>query len=424
MGRHGLKINMKSRIGAVFFALLYHGLVQASSNVLPRPNSESLGMADANVALTSGPAAQFINPAGLAHLPPGTRHWETGAYLGVADARFSRATPASAANAMDVNARTGYPVVPYFAIAVPYTERITLGFAVDSPHGLSVEWKDRTWEVNLGSLGSADMVKLVRLTVLRFGPTAAWRLNGGWSVGARLFAQYVEAIDENDIATLRADGTSVGTQLGVQYRHADFIFGASYTTPTDTKLKGKQDNIHPAATSLIAGDVNTRYLLPGRLQTGVAFRLRPDLWWETDLDWIGWSYYDELRIYQSDGSVISPAKAARHYSDTLSVRTGLKWQKSPRLTLHAGFGYDPTPVPERDATPTTSFLRRSRIAVGGQYELDRDRRLDFAYQFIYGHKRRIDATDQDLFGSTDTRLFEGTYRTQAHVFGLSFTNRF
>ncbi len=405
-------------------ALLAAGLAQASSNVLPRPNSESLGMADANVALASGPAAQFINPANLVDIRQGARLWEAGTLLAQVDGHFARNTPASAARAMDINARTAYPLIPYAAIAVPYTERLTLGFAIDSPHGLAVEWKDHTWDVNLGALGSADMVKLAQLTVLRFGPAAAWRLDGGWSIGTRLFAQYVEAIDENDIATLRAHGTSAGLQLGARYRTPDFAFGISYTTPTNTKVEGKQDNIHAAATTLVPGDVHTRILLPDRLQTGVAFRLRPSLWWELDLDWIGWSYYDELRIYQSDDSVISAAKAARHYTDTLSVRTGLKWEQSPRLTLHAGFGYDPTPVPERDVAPSASFLRKSRIAFGGRYQLGNDRQIDFAYQFIYGHKRRIDATDQDLFGSTDTRLYEGTYESRSHVFGINFTARF
>lgn len=406
------------------FSLLAAGLAQASSNVLPRPDSESLGMADANVALASGPAAQIINPAGLTDLPAGTRRWEAGTLIGQVDTHFSRSRAASGAGATDINARQAYPVVPYFAIATPYTGNVTLGFAVDSPHGLSTEWKDHTWDVNLGGLGSADMVKLVQLTVLRFGPTVAWRLNDGWRVGARAFGQYVEAIDENDIATLRAHGLSAGLHLGVRYRAPDFIFGAAYTTPTNTKLRGKQDNIHPAATSLRPGDVQTRYLLPGRLQIGTAFRLHPDLWWEMDLDWIGWSYVDELRIYQADGSIISPAKAARHYTDTLSVRTGLKWARSPALTLHAGIGYDPTPIPERDATPAGSFLRKTRLAIGARYSMDRDRQLDFAYQFIYGHKRRIDATDQDLFGSTDTHLYEGIYESRTHVFGLSFSARF
>ena len=106
------------------------------------------------------------------------------------------------------------------------------------------------------------------------------------------------------------------------------------------------------------------------------------------------------------------------------MRTGLKWQKSQRLTLHAGLGYDPTPVPERDASPTTSFLRKTRLAFGGRYQLERGTNIDFAYQFIYGHKRRIDATDQDLFGSTDTHLFEGTYESRAHVLSVSFTAGF
>ncbi|MBI3574612.1 MAG: outer membrane protein transport protein [Gammaproteobacteria bacterium] len=415
---------MKSRIGAVIFVCGCPGLVHASGNVLPRANSESLGMADANVALASGPAAQIINPANIVDIPRGVTQWESGTLLGRADASFSRTTATSAGRAGDVNARTTYPLVPFFAIANRWSERVTIGFSVDSPHGLSSEWKDHTWDVDLGSLGSGDMVKLSQLTVLRFGPTAAWRVDERWSVGARLFAQYVEAIDENDIATLRASGTSAGLQLGVRYRTPEFIFGAAYTTPTNTKLNGEQTNIHAAATSLVPGTVNTRMLLPARLQAGLAFRLYPALWWEVDLDWIGWSYNDSLTIYQANGTVISPNKAVRHYNDTLSFRTGLKWEKSARLTLHAGYGYDPTPVPERDASPSTSFLRKSRLAFGGRYQLERGAHLDFAYQFIYGHPRKINASDQDLFGSTDTHLFEGTYESRSHVLGLSFTARF
>lgn len=415
---------MKSRIGTIVFTFMYAGLVQASSNVLPRANSESLGMADANVALASGPAAQIINPANLVDIPHGATQWESGALLGMANASFSRSTAASAASAGDFNARTTYPLVPFFAVANRWSERVVVGFSVDTPHGLSSEWKDHTWEVSLGGFGSADMVKLAQLTVIRFGPSVAWQSSENWSTGVRLFGQYVEAIDESDIATQRADGTSLGAQIGVRYRTPDLKVGLAYTTPTSTKLNGKQDNIHAAATSLIPGDINTRILLPSRVQTGVAFRVRPDLWWEVDLDWIGWSYYDQLSIYQSNGALTNANKNERHYSDTLSFRTGLKWTRSPRLTLHAGYGYDPTPVPERDASPSTSFLRKSRLAFGGRYQLERDARLDFAYQFIYGHPREISASDQDLFGGTDTHLFEGTYRTETHVLGLSFNSRF
>src|SRR3989344_4745392 len=279
---------MKSRIGTIVFICMYTGLVQASSNVLPRPNSESLGMADANVALASGPVAQIINPANLVDIPHGALRWETCALLGMANASFSRTTAASAASAGDFNARTTYPLVPFFAVANRWSERVVVGFSVDTPHGLSSEWKDHTWEVSLGSLGSADMVKLAQLTVIRFGPSVAWQTSENLSTGVRLFGQYVEAIDESDIVTQRADGTSLGAQIGVRYRTPGLKVGFAYTTPTNTKINGKQDNIHAAATSLVPGDINARILLPARVQTGVAFRVRPDLWWEVDLDWIGW----------------------------------------------------------------------------------------------------------------------------------------
>ena len=85
---------MKSRIGAIIFVCGCPGLVHASGNVLPRANSESLGMADANVALASGPAAQIINPANIVDTPGGAIQWEIGTLLGQADASFSRTTAA------------------------------------------------------------------------------------------------------------------------------------------------------------------------------------------------------------------------------------------------------------------------------------------------------------------------------------------
>ena len=94
----GIK-NMKSRISTIIFVCGYTGLVHASGNVLPRANSESLGMADATVALASGPAAQIINPANIVDTPGGAIQWEIGTLLGQADASFSRTTAASGARA-------------------------------------------------------------------------------------------------------------------------------------------------------------------------------------------------------------------------------------------------------------------------------------------------------------------------------------
>jgi long-chain fatty acid transport protein len=404
------------RLGlALLAAVAPGGAAWGSGNALPRPDAESLGLADANVALAEGPSAQFINPAGLAD---GGARWEAGSMVGRAQATYTR--PAAAAG--NYSARTGYPVVPFAAVSHAYSPDLTLGLALDSPHGLSVEWKDHTWDLNLGAAGRADLAQKAELTVARFGPAAAFKLNDAWSLGARFFAQYVRARDESDLTTLDADGLGWGAQFGARWRSPGLIVGAAYTTRTRTETAGTQSAIHPAlAGALLPGPIEADILLPDRLQAGVALRLHPELWWEVDLDWIGWSYADELTIVQSNGTVVNAGKNARHNRDTRSWRSGLKWRYSPPLTLLAGLGYDPTPVPERDASPITSMLRKTRAAIGTRYALARDLRLDFAYQYIHGHPRSVTASDQDLFTGADTHLYEGRYSTRTHVLAVSFS---
>ena len=414
-----------SKLIIILSIILYPQFLLASGNVLPRPTSDALGMADANVALVSGPSAQFINPANMADADKHKTRWEAGSLLGKVTTSFSRSTAASAAASGNFNTKTGYPLVPFFAITQRYSDRTTIGFAVNSPHGLGVEWKDHTWDLNLGALGTADLVKKAELKVLRFGPAASLKINNAWNAGIRLFAQYIDARDESDISTVEADGFTVGTQIGVRYRAPDFIFGAAYTSRTNTEVKGTLSGIHPvAAASLIAGDAKADILLPDRLQTGMAFKIHPKIWWEVDLDWIGWSYVDELSIIQSNGSLVNAGKNQRGNKNTLSVRTGFKWQKGPRITLYAGLGYDPTPVPEQDASPITSMLRKTRLGLGMSRLLANDMKLDVAYQFIRGHSRRINETVQDTFGGADTNLYEGTYESKTHVLGISLTGNF
>lgn len=418
------RLSATSLIPLILPVALHFGEARASGNVLPRASSEALGMADANVALASGPAAQIINPANFGENDKSSLRWEAGVLLGQVQGSYSRSATAGAgaAAAGDYATKTGYPYLPYVALSHRYSESVTLGFAVDTPHGLNIEWDDHTWERNFGVSGisNADTAKKAVLSVWRFGPALAVKLDDAWSAGLRLFGQHVRALDENDLSTVEGEGVSYGAQIGTRWRANDFIFGASYTSRTNTEVKGTQSGIHPAAAaSLVAGDAKADILLPDRLQVGVAFRLRPNLWWEVDLDRIGWSYYDELTIYQADGTIANAGKNARHTRDTLSFRTGVKWSMSPVQTLHAGVGYDPTPVPERDASPIVSLLRKTRLGLSASRLLDKGVKLDVAYQYIRGHARRIDETDQDNSSTGDTRIYEGTYESKSHVLGIS-----
>lgn len=398
----------------------------SSGNALPRPNASSLAMADANVALAQGPSCQFINPANLIAEPSGAT-WEAGSLLGVIKVDLRRSAAAGATTAGEYPAKDIHPIIPYAAFAHRWSDRMVIGFSLEASHGLSSEWPDHTFDLNLGPAGTADLAQSAELQVLRFGPALALKVNDQWSFGARLFGQYVEAKEENDISKVKGDGTSVGAQIGVRYAAGDIVVGAAYSTRTNTEVKGSLSDIHPVVgSSLVAGDAKADILLPARLQTGVAFRLTPSVWWELDLDWIEWSYVDELTIRQSNGTVANAGKNERHNKNTLSVRTAIKWTYSPTITLYAGLGYDPSPTAEEDAQPTSGMVRKTRVGLGVTRQLASGTKIEAAYQFVRGHARQINETSQDNLRPTDpdTNLFEGTYESRTHILGLNLVMAF
>ncbi len=404
-------------------------ILAGSGNTLPRAPSAALGMADANVALSSGPAAQFINPANLIDQNDNGFDWDIGGALGNVSTSLSRPVAAGfgGAPAGGVDADTQRPFIPFAAFRFFGSERRVFGFSVESPHGLTVEWPNGAYGVNTAPLpfGVLDIAQKAELTSVRLGPAVAIAINDRLSFGARVFGQRVDVLDENDLSTAEGDGTTVGAQLGVRYKTERFIMAAAYTTRTKTKVEGSLKDIHPAATTLVAGDAEVDFLLPDRLQAGIAVPLRPNLWWEFDLDWIGWSYVDELTIVQSNGTIANAGRNTFDSDNTLSVRWGLEWRRSPRLTLHAGLGYDPSPIARIDVSPNVNMLRKIRLGLGGSLLLKNGLRLDFAYQFIRGRRRDISESKQDDIAPLgDTSVFEGEYSSRTHVVGVNLMGHF
>ncbi|TDJ70318.1 MAG: hypothetical protein E2O38_11780 [Proteobacteria bacterium] len=107
------------------------------------------------------------------------------------------------------------------------------------------------------------------------------------------------------------------------------------------------------------------------------------------------------------------------------VRWGLKWRYSPRLTLHAGLGYDPSPTAELDVSPIATPHKKTRLGLGGSYMFKNGMRLAFAYQFIRGHRRDVSESKQDdLAPLGNIGVFEGEYSSRTHVIGIDLMGRF
>ncbi len=407
---------------AVLISLYVTETLAASSNLLPRATTESLGMADANVAIASGPSAQFINPAALepsVELPV----WEVSAFVAHTNSSFDRPTAQSAATAGKFETDS-LSLVPSMAWARRLTSAIAWGFSLDVPYGSEIDWPDRSFDRAL-SPNNGDMAQRVKLGAVRIGPALSYRFSERVNLGARVFGQYVSALEANDISTVEGTGFSSGFQLGARLQDENFIIGSSYTSQTHTKIKGELSDIHPAfASALLAGSMHANIEFPARWQTGVALKINPLLWWETDLDWVNWSSVNDLTIVQSNGTVANAGKNLRHYRNVVSVYSGLRWQRNPTITWYAGFGYDPSPMDDRDTSPTVSQLRKTRVSLGMQSMFNNKLKFGLAYQYVTGHSRVVHSTVQDNGASSDTHLFEGTYANRTQVIGLSLSNSF
>lgn len=371
----------------------------------------------------ASPAAQIVNPANLVIAGNGTR-WEAGVTTARIDIDYHRANAVAASSAGGFDAETTHAVLPFFALSHTYNEQWVLGLAIDMPNYVDIEWGDHTFDVSFAG-ENLDLMNKGQLKATRLGPSAAVRWNERWSFGARVFVQDMYAMEESDFAKVEGNGIAYGTQLGLRYAGKGYSVGTAYTTRTLTEVTGTQSNIHPAlAGSLIAGDARAEILLPARLVTNLAFAVKPDIWGELEVEWFGWSEFNERTIYQADGTISNRGKNLRSYHDIITTRLGMRWQKSPGLSLYGAIGYEPTPIPEEDVSPVSNFLRRTRVTMGAAWKFSEDWRLDTSYQYVRGHSRTVNESTQDSLGGADTDVFEGTYSSTAHALRVSLSGAF
>lgn len=186
-----------------------------------------LSIGISHIALGS-PALQVTNPATLTTAGNGTR-WEAGFTFGQIDNNFRRASTVGVAAAGNYDADPERPILPFFAISHAYSEKVSLGVALDVSNYLDVTWPDHTFDVNFGGQ-AVDLVTRGKLIATRLGPAVGIRIDQRWSTGARVFLQRVEALEDTGFAKAEGDGTTVGAQLGVRYIGRGYLVGAAFTT--------------------------------------------------------------------------------------------------------------------------------------------------------------------------------------------------
>ncbi len=398
--------------------------------------SKAMGMAGAFTAQADDPTAMFHNAAGLAFQDQ--RDFRVGfTYVTFSEAKFQGANPFPGEDAAGEQ-KTLQQFPPHAYWVQPMGERVRFGLGVESPFGLATEWDEvDTWPgrylSNLASLRAVDL-----------NPTLAWKANDSFGVGFGVIGRFSDVELErrvgrnnpftqtvSDIADIHLESdfdSGYGWNVGVLHKwNSSFSWGFSYRSKIKIDYQGDA-RLTQILTGFPAFDgavsralpfgvnlpIETSIEFPDVASLGLLFAVTPNVFVETDLNWTGWSSFDQIVINGTNATaaaVFNPESSTIHedWEDVYNYRLGVRMRLASGSELRFGYVYDETPQPDETVSPLLPDANRSGVTLGYGTQLGR-LPLDLALMYLPFDERATNVNQDD---------FNGTYNTTAWLLGIT-----
>ncbi|MCK7478624.1 MAG: outer membrane protein transport protein [Candidatus Moduliflexus flocculans] len=376
----------------------------------------AMAMAGAFTSLAKDPSALWHNPAGLAFLE-GTQIMGGATFIFPSGSVEFPDYPGSPS--YDQAHKIFYP--PNFYISHRLSDKTVVGLGVTSPYGLGIEWPEPEtfpWRY-LGT--KSDMVTFC------VNPAVAVKLTDRFSLGlgvSFIYSKLTQSITQYmmmgesglDVpADVDVDGTAFGFNAGLLYKGNGYRVGLNYRSRFTLDYKGTVSLDIPVYETPFAGTGETSFNFPDLVTLGVSFDLAPKLVWAVDLHYFFWSTYDSYTFHFEvpDLALTEDLTVPTLWKDSWIARTGLEYLATDRLALRAGFAFDKSPQPASTMDTSLPDADRTTLTCGFGYKFGR-LTLDVAYQFENFRERTSERPD----------IFQGTFKTQAHLFGIDLGYKF
>ncbi|MBI5509236.1 MAG: outer membrane protein transport protein [Deltaproteobacteria bacterium] len=358
---------------------------QAAGFMIPEQGAAAVGRGGAFTAVADDASAIFYNPAGITQLGG------VSAYVGFDLVRPRSSFVDDTSNITTVaDAQTFY--LPTLYATGRVGELVAVGLGVNTPFGLGLSWPE-------GSPGR-NVVSAQRLQTVFVSPVVAVDLEpwvAGLSAAAGIDVVPASVELERDIffgyvrgtAHMGGSALGVGGRLGLLYKPAalqDLAVGLSWRTPVTLDFEGKADfDVAPEFRGSLPqdGDISTRITLPHTLSAGLAYNPLPHLDVSVNVDWTGWSSYDQLAVTLPDNTTLT---SIRDWHDSVAIRAGLEVELAA-LKVRGGYAFDPTPVPDRTLDFTLPDADRHVLTAGLGLRLPADVQVDVAGLYLLPRSR-------------------------------------
>lgn len=415
-----------SILGFVLLSIIISQVTIAGGFQINEHGAKAMGMGGAFSAQANDPSAIYFNPAGLG-FQKGI-NLMLGTTLIFPSTKFIGPTPST--NETKMKSQIFYPINVYGTYEMGYG--LTFGIGVYNPFGLGTEW-DKDW------VGRNLSVK-TDLKTFFINPSIAYKLDDQLSIGIGLsyvlanvnlkfriptFSSLLPLTPSSldGTAELDADGNGFNFNAGILYKPMNGLsLGVSYRHTTELKLDGtaKFTDMQALETYFPGGDGKTTITLPYNILFGIAYDIMPELTLEADFQYVGWKSYDTLDVQIEEGPA-SPLgvlqkgiKSGKDWENSFLIRVGGEYRMN-EFSFRAGYIFDRTPQPDKSVEPMLPDADRHEVTFGLGYKLSENIDINFAYQFIMFKDRTVESP---------TNEFPGSYKNNAHLFGLNIGYKF
>jgi long-chain fatty acid transport protein len=318
----------------------------------------------------------------------------------------------------------------------PINDQWKVGLGLTTPFGLTTEWE------NPDQFAGRFLSAKAALRAFDINPTIGWQITPTFGIGVGAIArvsdvELVRYAGANNPFTqsfvnvgklnLKADfSEGYGFNIGILNKfNNSFSWGLSYRSQITVDYEGDA-RLNQISTgnaqfdALVRGSqpfdrnlpVKATIEFPDEASLGLAFALTQNLLLETDVNWTGWSSFDEPPIDFVNND-LPDTRIIGRWEDVYNYRAGLKWTTSATSEWRFGYVYDQSPQPEEAVNPQLPDADRNGFTVG--YGHKGAITTDVALMYLdfkerSRHKSFVDETRNDFFG---------TYKTRALLLGIT-----
>ena len=470
----------KAVVSAILMTCMVQSAAWGSGLAIPEQGTAAMAMSAAVTARSEDLSAIFYNPAGIDYVD------DTEVFVGLTPIRPGH-TFTGTGESIDAEGQFFFP--PQLYAAKRFTDGIVAGLGVYAPFGLGTDW-GQTWdgrytstEASIQTVYVNPTISLVMNRYVTVGLGASYVYSNAniekmVDTGLALYSAVAAsgsnpAQFEGGIANIKYDsefkldgtGSGFGYTLGAIIRPMQgFQFGISYRGATDIDYEGDATFAHkellkgiPLSTTMTAYDAIVARMplkqdgkatlhLPWMLNLGAMYDLTYDWDVSADLDFVGWSVYDELTIDYAKNLPYDKVIQPKDWENSWVARVGTSYDITDFLTGRAGLLYDTTPVPDATFDGQLPDNDRVGLSIGAGYRYgvitfdvsymylsfsDRTKNNLVGYADVDSPPDGIGANDKAMLdGALDAHdrgvypVGSGKYKSNAHLFSVSASYRF